>query len=102
MVAHRPYRRRLGIIKHRLRIIKPCPTAENISRFDGVFGRRRRLLSAQNSLRIHRAAAVGVEGQIMACAVTDNRSAVCYPSVIDAADYISAFKIDPAVKYSVL
>lgn len=31
VVAHRPYRRRPGILKHRLRIIKPCPAAENIS-----------------------------------------------------------------------
>ena len=38
VVAHRPYRRRPGILKHRLRIIKPCPAAENISCFDG-FGR---------------------------------------------------------------
>jgi len=100
VVALRPYRRRLGILKHRLRIIKPCPAAENISCFDGVFGRKRRLLSAQNSLRIHRAAAVGVEGQITACAVMDNRSAVCHPSVINAADHIASFQIDPAVKGS--
>ena len=100
VVAHRPYRRRPGILKHRLRIIKPCPAAENISCFDGVFSRKRCLLSAQNSLRIHRAAAVGVEGQITACAVMDNRSAVCHPSVINAADHIASFQIDPAVKGS--
>ena len=100
MVAHRPYRRRLGILKHRILIIKPRPTAENISRLDGAFGRGRRLLSAQNSLRCYRAAAVGVEGQITACAVMDNRSAVCHPSVIDAADHIASFQIDPAVKGS--
>ena len=30
----------------------------------------------------------------------DNRSAVCHPSVINAADHIASFKIDPAVKGS--
>ena len=100
MVAHRPYRCRLGILKHRTLIIKPRPAVENISRFDRLFGRKRRLLSTQNSLCIHRAAAVGVEGQITACAVMDNRSAVCHPSVIDAADYIATFQIDPGVKGS--